>query len=192
MNVTEAIYHRRAVREYTDQPIDEATLAGLVDAAIQAPSAMDLQPWAFSIVVGRQALGRIARLAKAHLLERLDEGSPLQRYRERLRDPAFDIFYGAPALIAVVATSDDEQAEEDCCLAGQNLMLAACAQGLGSCCIGFARPWLNTLDGKATLRVPSGASVVLPIVVGHPVVLPPAPGRRPADIRWIGRDEAEA
>ena len=36
MNVTEAIYGRRAVREFTAEPVDETILRQLIDAAIQA------------------------------------------------------------------------------------------------------------------------------------------------------------
>lgn len=41
------------------------------------------------------------------------------------------------------ARSDAHNGEEDCCLAAEKLMLAACSMGLGSCPTGFARPWLN-------------------------------------------------
>lgn len=44
IDLKEAIYTRRAVREFTDAPVDEAILRQLIDAAIQAPSAVNAQP----------------------------------------------------------------------------------------------------------------------------------------------------
>ena len=41
MDVREAIYGRWAVREFTSEPVDEKILRQLIDAAIQAPSAVN-------------------------------------------------------------------------------------------------------------------------------------------------------
>jgi nitroreductase len=50
MNVTEAIFTRRASRAYSPGVVDDATVRLLLRAAVQAPSAMNRQPWLFSIV----------------------------------------------------------------------------------------------------------------------------------------------
>jgi nitroreductase len=42
--------------------------------------------------------------------------------------------------------------------AAQNLMLAACGRGLGTCCVGFARPWLNLREVKSELAFPNNTS----------------------------------
>ena len=44
MDISEAIRGRRAVREFTTQSVDESMLRELIDAAIQAPSAINQQP----------------------------------------------------------------------------------------------------------------------------------------------------
>jgi nitroreductase len=44
MDVREAIYGRRAVREFTPEPVDEKVIRQFIDAAIQAPSAVNHQP----------------------------------------------------------------------------------------------------------------------------------------------------
>jgi len=49
MELEQAIYARRAVREYTTEPVDQVMLRRLIDAAIQAPSAVNEQPWSFTI-----------------------------------------------------------------------------------------------------------------------------------------------
>ena len=50
MDLKEAIYGRRAVREFTAKPVDEEVLRQLIDAAVQAPSAVNQQPWLFTVV----------------------------------------------------------------------------------------------------------------------------------------------
>src|ERR1035441_10107172 len=50
MDLNQAIIGRRAVRGYTKEAIDERTIRGLVDAAVHAPSAVNQQPWAFTVV----------------------------------------------------------------------------------------------------------------------------------------------
>jgi hypothetical protein len=53
MDRMDAIRNRRAVRDYTDKPVDRSPAERLIDAAILAPSAMNLQPWAFAVLLGR-------------------------------------------------------------------------------------------------------------------------------------------
>ena len=84
------------------------------------------------------------------------------------------------------AKSAQPQAYEDCCLAAENLMLAARDEGLGTCCIGLARPWLNLRSTKDELGLPEQYEVVVPIVPGHPKAWPESHGRQPAEIHWLG------
>ena len=58
MELIDAIYHRRAVREFTGEPVGRDVIEKLIDAAIQAPSAMNLQP-------GVSPWCRIARRCRA-------------------------------------------------------------------------------------------------------------------------------
>ena len=65
MNLKEAIYTRRSVRDFTADPVDEKTLTELIDAAIQAPSAVNQQPCSFCVVRDKALLTKISREAKA-------------------------------------------------------------------------------------------------------------------------------
>jgi nitroreductase len=186
MDVLKAIYDRRAVRDYTQQAVDKATLLALIEAAIQAPSAMNLQPWSFVAIAGRERLLRLSQQAKRHLLAAMATGSPLERFKERLADPRFDIFHGAPALVVISATSPEPGASEDCALAAQNFMLAAHAKGLGTCWIGFARAWLNQKEAKGEHNIPFDHAPVAPIIVGHPARQAEPHGRGAPAITWIG------
>ena len=185
MDLKQAIDTRRAVREFTDQPVDEKTLRELIDAAIQAPSAVNQQPWSFCVVRDQALLARISRDAKAHML-RTSPAALSHHFQELLSNPQFDIFYHAPALVVISAVADSPWALQDCSLAAENLMLTARAAGLGTCWIGFAQAWLGTPEGKAALNLPPAYVPVAPIIVGHPKSAPPPVPRKAPDIRWIG------
>jgi len=185
MELHQAIYTRRATREFTSEPVDRASLLRLIDAAIQAPSAVNEQTWSFTVVQDKAVLVRISNESKVHVLRAPPKDIPSRHLQELLRDRAFDIFYGAPALIVISSVLQNQWAIENCALAAENLMLAACAEGLGTCWIGFAQMWLATPAGKEALHVPATHLPVAPIIVGHPKS-PPAPvPRKPADVHWI-------
>lgn len=185
MDILEAIHSRRAVRDFEDRPVDEATLRDLIGAAVWAPSGMNRQPWCFYVVEGREALARFSWKAKAAIMAQAGTHPELSTVLGD--DPEFNIFYNAPLLVIVCATAPDDMALKDCCLAAQTLMLAAHAMDLGTCWIGFSDAWLNTPEGKADLGIPETLRPVAPIIVGHPRSLAAAGERRPPDIRFIGR-----
>jgi len=185
MDLREAIYTRRAVREFTADPVDEKILRQLIDAAVQAPSAVNQQPWSFCVVRDKELLARISRDAKTHML-RTSPAALSHHFQEILTDPKFDIFYHAPALVVISSVAESPWAVENCSLAAENLMLAARAAGLGTCWIGFAQTWLGTPEGKAALSLPTGYVPVAPIIVGHPKTAPPPVPRKEPEIRWIG------
>ncbi len=68
MEFKQAIYSRRAVREYTDESIPRSVLLKLIDAATQAPSSVNEQPWLFTVARDRTVLEGISREAKTHVL----------------------------------------------------------------------------------------------------------------------------
>ena len=186
MDLKEALYTRRAVREFTSEPVDERTLRELIDAAIQAPSAVNQQPWSFCVVRDKALLARISAEAKALMLHTSPAGLVSHHFQETLGNPDFDIFYHAPALIVISAVAESPWAVEDCSLAAENLMLAARGAGLGTCWIGFAQAWLGTAVGKAALNLPASYTPVAPIIVGHPKSAPRPVPRKAPEIRWIG------
>ncbi|MGE5415107.1 MAG: nitroreductase family protein [Syntrophomonadaceae bacterium] len=183
MDVLQAIGERRAVRAYTDEALDRATVEQLIHSAVQAPSAMDLEPWAFVVFEGRERLRDFSEQAKRVLLRSPEESLP-PKMRAMLSDPAFDIFYGAPVLLVICATSAQSQAAEDCCLAAQNLMLAAHAEGVATCPIGLARPWLNLPATRAALGIPQDWTPVFPVILGRAREHPLSPGRRAPLLMW--------
>jgi nitroreductase len=173
------------VREFGAEAIDEKTICALIEAAIHAPSAVNEQPWTFTVVRNQERLARISVAAKVHMLRTLPESSHSEHFRSRLTNPDFHIFYHAPVLILISAAERGPWIVEDCALAAENLMLAAYAAGLGTCWIGFAQSYLNTDVGKRELDLPASWVPVAPIIVGHPRTAVAAVPRRPPVVKWI-------
>ncbi|HTO73096.1 MAG TPA: nitroreductase family protein, partial [Gemmatimonadales bacterium] len=146
-----AIRDRRAVRAYRPEPVPEATIRQLLEAAVQAPTAMHLEPWAFVVVQDRARLARYSTLAKSHLLHQAAAHPSSGAMLRQLENPAFNIFYDAGTLIVICARPLGGFVTADCWLAAENLMLAATGLGLGTCCIGFAIPVLDTPEVKQEL-----------------------------------------
>lgn len=185
MDITEIIYHRRAIREFTDAPVGKDQIDFLIDAAVQAPNAMDKQCWAFVVLRDRALMKRISSEAKVLTLKVMGSSPHMAQFRDFLCSAQFNIFYDAPVLIIICGTENDRFVDQDCCLAAQNLMLAAHANGLGTCWIGFAEAWLDREEAKKELGLPAHYRPIAPIILGHPRLHPPAPERRRPDIVWI-------
>ncbi len=155
MDLNDAICGRRSTRDFTAQAVDDQKIRRLIDAAVHAPSASNGQPWTFTVVRDQGLLNRVSDAAKVHMLATLPAGPPSDRQRMSLSDPDFQIFYHAPVLILISGITERPWVVEDCALAAENLMLAAYADGLGTCWIGYAQGYLNTAKGKDALGLPA-------------------------------------
>src|SRR5579864_1478347 len=122
MDITEAISGRRSVREYTAQAVDPEMISHLINAAMQAPNAVNQQPWSFTVVRDQGALDRVSHDAKSHMLATMPATSHSDHFRSLLSDPKFHIFYHAPVLILISAIAQGPWIIEDCALAAENLM----------------------------------------------------------------------
>ena len=186
MDLIEAIRTRRSIRAYRPDPVPRETIEQLLAAATLAPSAMNLQPWAFGVVTDCAKIRDLSERAKALLLGQMTERPFLKRFEEYFRNPDYSIFYHAPALIVIYSRSVSAFAPIDCALAAENLMLAARGFGLGSCWIGFGHDLLELPETKRELGVPPECSVAAPIIVGRPAEEREAPERKATEILyWI-------
>ncbi|HXQ12290.1 MAG TPA: nitroreductase family protein [Caulobacteraceae bacterium] len=187
MDAVDAIYGRRAIRNFTGQTPPREEIEALIEAAVQAPNGMNRQPWAFVVVEDKAALARFSTAAKAYLMRTMPASSPLHSHREHLVSSDFNIFYNAPVLVVICATDPDPMSAKDCCLAAENMMLAAHDRRIGTCWIGFAEAWLNSAEGKQALGIPESHTVVAPIIVGHAAETPARPHRNTPAVRWVGQ-----
>jgi nitroreductase len=187
MSLMDAINNRRSVREYSPRKLDPTAVRALLAAAVRAPTAVHEEPWAFLILQDSSALKRISDRAKPLFAEEahrahLDRGGHALEIFGR---PDFNIFYNASTLIVIGATTAGPFIAADCWLAAENLMLAACSMGLGSCVIGSSLPALNSPGVKSEIGIPAGFTAVAPIIVGHPSgETPPTSRKEPKVLAW--------
>ena len=112
------IEDRRSVRKFKPgQTLTAEQAKQLLDAAMRAPSACNSRPWEFIVVTDK---GKLADIAKIH--------------------PYAQMCLSASAAIIVVAIPQTGMPEgyfpQDCGAATQNILLEACAMGLGTCWCG--------------------------------------------------------
>ena len=168
MGTRDAIYARRSVRAYKEQTLSYEIIHGLLEAAIQAPTAVDEQPWAFAVIEHKDILNRLSDTAKKTMND--VERSIHVPGRKMVANftPPDDFFHGAAALIIIYGKSMGPFVVADCWLAAENLMLAACANGLGTCVIGLAVSVLNRVEWKKEFGVADDMTAIAPIIVGIP------------------------
>lgn len=187
LSIMDAIYGRRAVRKFTEAPLSRATIHNLLFAAVQAPSAMHREPWAFAVIQNREVLKQLSDSAKKLLMERKSTGKEKDEKLsyDLITRPDFNIFYNAGTLIVIYGRGRRNFVAADCWLAAQNLMLAAYAAGLGSCVIGLAVEALNTREWKKELEIPTRCKAIAPIIFGYPADTPqPTPRHPPEVLSW--------
>jgi nitroreductase len=118
MDALLAIKTRRSVRKYTDQPVPEEWVHELLRAGMQAPSAVNQQPWQFVIIDDHTILDEIP---KFHPFSKMLPHAPL----------------------AILVCGDEslfkrkERWMQDCSAATENMLIAAHALGLGAVWLGF-------------------------------------------------------
>lgn len=169
MEVLEAIFTRRSVRAFSEQPLEAGALRQVLQAGMAAPSGGNLQAWGFVVVQSPRRLEGLRALApgiigkpSAVIAICLDEG----RARR------------------LGGSGSESMARLDIGLATQNMLLAAHALGLGACPIGSFHPQAVALF----LGLPEGVQPILLLALGYPKVKPTSPGRRPpAEILFAER-----
>lgn len=179
MSVMDAIYANCATRSFTPDVIDQATIDKILDAAVHAPTARHIEPWAFAVVQNTDILKRISERAKALTVEHAHLLPPEHRERlvSRAQDPEANLFYNASTLIVIYGKNMGPFVTADCWLAAENLMLAATSLGLGACVIGLSTMALNTPEWKTELGATPDMTAHAAIILGVP------DGERPAKIR---------
>ena len=183
---------RRSIRDFQQDPVDEATLLRLVEAASWAPSAGNRQDWFFSIVTDPTRKAEMGQAVRTRWREIIAANRDLGVIDEVKRYAAtFDSFTQAPAVVVVSARKPDALQRHmlgdavgatvgsatSAAMAAQNLMLAAHALGLGSCCMTGA---LAAREELARLIGLEGKQAIICLVaLGKPANTPSAPARKP-------------
>ena len=132
--VLDVISSRRSHRAYADTPLTEEQIRLLLKAGAESPSAVNRQPWHFSVVRDQQLLDEINAETRAAMLKKaVGARSP------RFADESFHVFYRAPCVIFISGDPQNPYSQIDCGIAVQNIVLAAESLGLGTVILGLPR-----------------------------------------------------
>jgi nitroreductase len=186
--VIEAIKSRRSIRSFEEKTIPESTIQTLLEAGTYAPTAVNAQPWKFTIITDKDFMKNLSNMAKPALARMLpDTGDEMTiSLKKRLTSPETNLFYNAPLLI-VVAGTKSPYAVTDCSLAAQNMMLAAYSLGIGSCFIGALMVITSDPKVKTELGVPEDHDIYAAMIFGYPKETPKAapPRQKPQILKQI-------
>jgi nitroreductase len=150
MDIYEAIRLRTSVRGYRPDPVEPEKLRRVLDAARLAPSGKNGQPWTFVVITDRETRQRLVAACKGQS-------------------------YVAEAPVVVAACGREDLAYQkmggywnslpvDIGIAFEHLMLAAAAEGLGTCWIGaFIED-----EVRGILGVPAEQKIVALTPLGYP------------------------
>ena len=133
--IIKALKERRSVRSFTDQQISPDDLNAVLEAGIYSSTGGGSQSTIFIAVQDAEAKAKITQMNAAVMGK---EG--------------IDPYYGAPAVILVLADSTKPTPVEDGSVALANLHNAAYSLGLGACWIHRARQMFESEEGKALLK----------------------------------------
>lgn len=134
--VIDAMKTRRSIRKYKPDMIPQEILDQIVEAGLYAASGMDTQSTIIVQVTNKLIRDEIAKM-----------NNDIAGWAEG-NDP----FYGAPAMLIVLACKDSPIGKYDGSLVMGNLMLAAHDLGIGSCWIHRAKEEFETDWGKNLLK----------------------------------------
>ena len=188
MEFRDTVDARQSIRDFDDRGVERAMLERIIDAARQAPSSVNEQPWRFTVAQGdsRARLGAVVAQSTVHLSEYMDVLGP-ERYEAAVT--WYSSLGQAPVLVAVSAPRSNVEFEAmnrhlSIGAAIENLLLAATNEGLGACNVTFSY-WVKG-DLADVLRLPESEEVVSIIALGHPSDVPPvSPPVKPDDTVWL-------
>jgi nitroreductase len=183
MDFYDVVHKRRSIRRFREEPVPSESLLRILDAGRWAPSGGNLQPWRFVVVTNTDLKSKIAEIctkssseawarftkATEGYLEKRG-GTPNKLYMKKI-----------PVLVAVCYEIQERQSRDvslaSAWVAIENMLLAATAEGLGSC------PY-TTYDSeeeralKETLQIPEHFHIAAVIQLGYGSAQPPPPSRK--------------
>ncbi len=151
MDLTTVIQKRRSIRKYKDKEIPRELLTEILEAARQAPSGANRQPWQLVVVTDAEKRKALVPICKD------------QRFVGE-----------CSAFIAGIDDPAQKWARVDVAIAMEHIALAAVDKGLGTC-------WIGAFDPeklRIALEVPAGLVVTVGMTLGYPDEAPEARTRK--------------
>jgi len=161
MEFYEVISKRRSIRAYKKDPVEDSKLSRILNAARLAPTAANRQPYSLIVVK--------------------DEDTKI-----RLKDAySQEWFFTAPVIVCACALPDDAwkrndgkgYVDVDVAIAMDHLILAASAEGLGTCWIAAFKPEVV----REVLNIPDNMEPLVLTPLGYPETIPEQTFRKPLE-----------
>lgn len=145
----DAVFKRRSIRKYTDQPVKSEVVDHLLKAAMAAPSANNQQPWEFIVIDDRKLLDRIPDI-----------------------HPYAKMVLQAPVAILVCGDLNREKSKghwaQDCAAATENILIEVAALGLGAVWCGIHPRKERQEEFRKLFGIPENIVPFAIIPIGHP------------------------
>ena len=196
MDIIEAVKSRRSIRAYTDKPVSREVIEEILDVSVRAPSALNTQPWEFTVITG-DVLEKIKE-ENVKLIETGSVPNPDVKpatyegvYKKRQVDLGMQIygllgikredkekrlewskagfrFFGAPAVI--LALCDNSLGEGFCMYdlgaVVQTISLVALNYGLGTCIQGQGIMFPEVI--RKYTHIPESKRLIICVTMGYP------------------------
>lgn len=174
--VVETIMTRRSVRQYKPQAVEREKMQTIVECGINAPNAMNKQPWEVRVVDNADYINGVTELYK--------KANP-----KAAEDPAFkNMFRNAPTVVFIGHDTESESSPFDCGLLAENMMISAWSMGIGSCCLGSPARFMKTPEATEYLQklgFSEGYELLYCIGFGYPDEAPAAKPREAAKVKFV-------
>lgn len=175
--VNDLMMSRRSIRAYKDSVISRETLNEILKYGINAPNGQNLQSYELRVIDSPALIDSITQAV-------VNDNPKIAE-----RDGFKNIFVNAPCVVCIACDTQYDMAQIDCGLLGENIILAAWAKGIGSCCLGSSARWIQDspsakpyLDRMAFSK---GYKLLYCIALGYPAETPKAKPRRNDMIKFM-------
>lgn len=175
--VTDVMMSRRSIRAYKDSVISRETMKEILTCGVNAPNGKNLQSYEIRVIDSPTLIDSITNAVV--------KDNPKIAEREGFKN----IFVNAPCVVCIAYDTKYDMAQIDCGLLGENIILAAWAKGIGSCCLGSSARWiLDSPSAKPYLdqmAFSEGYELLYCIALGYPDESPEAKPRREDMIKFM-------
>jgi nitroreductase len=150
--IIDAIFQRRSIRKFAEQPVEHEKVQLMLQAAMAAPSASNTQPWEFVVVDDPE------------VLKKLKDNLPLGKYNS----PLCIVVCGNPEGGLKKAVAGRMFWVQDCSAATENILIAAVSLGLGTVWCGVHPIFIFEGRMRAVLGIPKSVTPLGVIHIGYP------------------------
>jgi nitroreductase len=153
--VLNTIANRYSCRSFTNQAVENDKVEAIALAALQAPSAVNKQPWQIIVIKDKALIEEM----DAYGMTQLDEAS-----YQRIMGRGGKLFYNAPLMLVIAKNGNKDL---DCGIVTQNVTLAATSLGLGNVVCALAGFAFNNDSYKKRI-IPEGYEFAISVLIGYP------------------------